>query len=344
MIEKKLPLRDQKLSEKELCPDALLAGQEAAFARDIERLKARRHEFVQVPCPACGAGDGVPAFEKFTFDYCRCPHCRTLFMSPRPAPQVMAAYYADSENYRFWAKHIFPASEDARREKIHRPRLARVLEYCATYGIPTGTLMEVGPGFGTFSALAAACGRFGKVMAVEPTPELAAACRERGVTVIERRVEDLQNQGLHVDVALAFEVIEHLFEPGRFLSAMAAQLSPGGLLVLTCPNGLGFDIELLGAASLAVDAEHVNLFNPDSLGHLVTACGFEVLESSTPGRLDAEFVREAVLAGHFSLKDNPFLQRVLIDEWERLGHGFQTFLAENGLSSHMWLAARKRRR
>ena len=39
-----------------------------------------------------------------------------------------------------------------------------------------------------------------------------------------------------------------------------------------------------------------------------------------------------------------FLQRVLIDEWERLGRGFQTFLAENGLTSHMWLAARKRRR
>lgn len=338
------PSQDQKLSEKELCPDELLAGQEAAFARDIERLKARRHEFVQVPCPACGAGDGLPALEKFTFDYCRCPHCRTLFMNPRPAPHVMAAYYADSENYRFWAEHIFPASEDARREKIHRPRLARVLNYCAVYGIPTGTLMEVGPGFGTFSALAAECGRFKTVVAVEPTPELAAACRERGVAVIERRVEEIQTQENNVDVALAFEVIEHLFEPRRFLEAMAAQLAPGGLLVLSCPNGLGFDIQVLGPVSLAVDAEHVNLFNPDSISRLVTTCGFEVLETSTPGRLDAEFVREAVLAGQFSLKDNPFLQRVLIDEWERLGHGFQTFLAENGLSSHMWLAARKRRR
>jgi len=338
------PSQAQKLSEKELCPDELLAGQEAAFARDIERLKTRRHEFIPVPCPACGAVDGVPAFEKFSFAYCRCPHCRTLFMSPRPAPHVMAAYYAESENYRFWAEHIFPASEDARREKIHRPRLARVLDYCAAYGIPTGSLMEVGPGFGTFSALAAECGRFKTVVAVEPTPELAAACRERGVAVIESRVEEIQTRESYVDVALAFEVIEHLFEPRRFLEAMAAQLAPGGLLVLTCPNGLGFDIQVLGPASLAVDAEHVNLFNPDSLGRLVTTCGFEVLETSTPGRLDAEFVREAVLAGHFSLKENPFLQRVLIDEWERLGLGFQTFLAENGLSSHMWLAARKRRR
>jgi 2-polyprenyl-3-methyl-5-hydroxy-6-metoxy-1,4-benzoquinol methylase len=337
------PSQDQKLSEKELCPSELLAGQEAAFARDIARLQARRDEFVRVPCPACGAEDGARAFEKFTFQYCRCPRCRTLFMNPRPGPQLMAAYYADSENYRFWAEHIFPASEDVRREKIHRPRLARVLGYCEAYGIPTGTLMEVGPGFGTFSALAANSGRFKKVLAVEPTPELAAACRQRGVEVIERRVEEIQAQPNMADVAIAFEVIEHLFEPRRFLTAMAAQLSPGGLLVLTCPNGLGFDIEVLGPVSLAVDAEHVNLFNPGSLSRLVTNCGFEVLETATPGRLDAEFVREAVMAARFSLKDNAFLQRVLIDEWETLGHPFQTFLAENGLSSHMWLAARKGR-
>src|SRR5947209_4847539 len=41
------------LSEKELCPEELLAGQEAAYARDIARLQARRGEFVAVDCPAC---------------------------------------------------------------------------------------------------------------------------------------------------------------------------------------------------------------------------------------------------------------------------------------------------
>ena len=88
----------------------------------------------------------------------------------------------------------------------------------------------------------------------------STACCRRGMEVIERRVEDIPPQSQKVDVAVAFEVIEHLFAPRLFLSAMAAQLVPGGLLVLTCPNGLGFDIEVLGPASLAVDAEHVNLF------------------------------------------------------------------------------------
>ena len=61
--------------------------------------------------------------------------------------------------------------------------------------------------------------------------------------------------------------------------------------------------------------------------------------SQTPGRLDAEFVREAALKGDVRL--DPFLHRVLVEEWERLGWPFQTFLAEQGLSSHMWLVARR---
>jgi 2-polyprenyl-3-methyl-5-hydroxy-6-metoxy-1,4-benzoquinol methylase len=333
----------ERLSEKELCPDDLLAGQEAAFARDIARLHARSTEFVEVSCPACtGPKRGVPAFEKFGFRFQTCPGCGTIYMSPRPSERLMADYYANSENYAYWAKYIFPASEPTRREKIHKPWLERVLGYCRRYDIPCGTLAEVGPGFGTFSAVATESGRFKRVLAIEPTPEMAAACRERGVTVVQRRVEDVRDEVDGTDVLVAFEVIEHLFDPCTFLGQCARLLRPRGLLVLSCPNGQGFDIAMLGAGALTVDAEHVNLFNPGSLSSLLERSGFDVLEASTPGRLDAEFVREAALKGEIDLTAEPFLKRVLLDEWDRLGWPFQQFLAANGLSSHMWLAARKR--
>lgn len=331
-------LQSQPLSEHELCPDELLPGQEAAFARDIARLHARG-DTVRVACPACDADRPVPAFEKFGFAYQRCPVCRTIYMSPRPSEAALADYYTHSENYAYWAKHIFPASEEARREKIHKPWLERIISYVERFKVPRGALLEVGPGFGTFAALAAASGAFDRVVAVEPTPEMAAACRARGVEVIEERVEDAARDFDGASVVCAFEVIEHLFEPRRLVAALHALLVPGGLLVLSCPNGEGFDIAMLGARSLAVDPEHVNLFNPESLRLVAATAGFEVLTVHTPGRLDSEFVREAALKGEIEL--DPFLQRVLIDEWERLGWLFQTFLAENGLSSHMWMAARR---
>jgi len=295
---------------------------------------------VEVECPACGTPEREPGLEKWGFRYVRCERCRTLYMSPRPSPEVMAAYYRDSENYRYWAEHIFPASEASRREKVNRPWLERIGGYCERHGVPRGTLVEIGPGFGTFAALARE--EFDRVVAVEPTPEMAEACRERGVEVVEMGIEDITDEIEGADVACAFEVVEHLFEPRRFLEQSARLLRPGGLVVVSCPNGLGFDISVLGSVSWAIDPEHVNLFNPGSLSELVEASGFDVLEVTTPGRLDAEFVHDAVERGEFDLSGNPFLQRVLVDEWERLGWPFQQFLAEHGLSSHMWLAGRRR--
>jgi 2-polyprenyl-3-methyl-5-hydroxy-6-metoxy-1,4-benzoquinol methylase len=333
----------EQLSEKELCPDDLLAGQEAAFTRDIARLHQRIGEFVITPCPACGGISSVAAFEKFGFAFRNCDECSTIYMSPRPSPAVMADYYSNSENYAYWAKHIFPASEASRREKIHKPWLERVSGYCDSFGVQKGVLVEVGPGFGTFAELATQSGFFSQVLAIEPTPEMASACRARGVNVIEKRIEDIPEDAVQADVLVSFEVIEHLFDPSRFATQCATLVRPGGLLVLSCPNGLGFDIALLGPKALAVDAEHVNLFNPDSLSRLLESAGFDVLEASTPGRLDAELVREAALKGEIDFTANPFLKKVLIDDWDRLGWPFQQFLGANRLSSHMWVVARRRR-
>lgn len=332
----------ERLSEHELCPDDLLAGQEAAFARDIVRLQARRAEFVEVVCPACMSAVSEAAFEKTGFAFRSCVRCSTIYMSPRPSATVMADYYATSENYAYWAEHIFPASEASRREKIHAPWLARIVGYCERFGVERGTLLEVGPGFGTFASMAGGSGAFRRVLAVEPTPEMAAACRSRGVEVIEARIEDVGSRIEPADVIVAFEVIEHLFDPSMFVGQCAGLLGAGGLLVLSCPNGLGFDVATLREKALAVDAEHVNLFNPAALSMLLGRCGFDVLDVQTPGRLDAEFVHDAALRGEIDLSSSPFLERVLVDEWERLGWPFQQFLAANMLSSHMWVAARRR--
>jgi len=330
----------EPLSVDDLCPKDLLEGWEAAFTRDVKRLNAATDRIVDVDCPACDGQNHESAFEKYGFQYVRCSDCRTLFMTPRPSESLMAEYYANSENYAFWSEHIFPATDTARREKIHRGRLERVLELCDRHDVPTGTLLEVGAGYGTFGSLALASNRFNRVIAVEPTPEMAKACRVAGLDVIENRIEDISETPLAADVVVSLEVIEHLFNPKVFVARCANLLKPGGLIILSCPNGEGFDIATLGAASRAIDVEHVNLFNPGSLKSLLLGNGFTEVSTSTPGRLDAEIVREVALNGGLDLSEQPFLKRVLIDEWEELGWPFQKFIAETGQSSHMWLTAR----
>ena len=47
-------------------------------------------------------------------------------MSPRPSEKQMAEYYANSENYEYWSKFIFPLSEKTRKNNIHKLWLSRI--------------------------------------------------------------------------------------------------------------------------------------------------------------------------------------------------------------------------
>lgn len=329
------------LRETEIRPDDLMAEQARRYAADVARLLQNRGQFVDVGCPACGSSENEPKWSKYELRFVECANCATVFMTPRPTPDLLDDYYANSENYEYWSRVVFPASEAARREKLFAPRARRVVEIAARHGVAAGTLVDVGAGFGSFCQEAATLGHFDRVVAIEPEPHLAAACRERGLQVIESPVERAEIDG-GADVVTSFEVIEHLFSPSDFIAKCRGILPPGGLFVVTCPNGRGFDVVELGSVSSAVDTEHLNLFNPESLSALLEREGFAVLEVQTPGRLDAELVRKAVLGGEKDLGDQPFLQRVLIDEWDHLGSPFQDFLAEQGLSSNQWIVARRR--
>lgn len=327
-----------KLTEHAIRPADFDAEQKRLHQLDVERTFARRAEFVEVPCPVCDGVPHKPRFDKDGYEYRECLDCGTVYISPRPTPAILSEHYGQSQNYHFWNSVIFPASEAARRELVFRPRVKRLLELCEKHGVNTDTLVEVGAGFGTFCEELRSTGKFRRVVAVEPTPPLAATCRARGLEVIEAQVEHA-NLSEASDVVASFEVIEHLYDPGAFIATCATVLRPGGLIVLTCPNLRGFDVDVLGQGSPAVDCEHLNYFHPASLARLLSRHGFELVESQTPGRLDADIVRNRVLAGEAKLEDG-FLRRVILDDWDRLGTAFQDFLVANGLSSNMWIVAR----
>ena len=329
------------MKETEIRPDHLIKDQHERFLADIRRLMQRKSEFVEVACPACGSERRRPRFTKYDLRYVDCVDCATMYISPRATPEILADYYAHSENYAYWNQYIFPASAEARREKIFKPRVERTLEICRRHGVGSNVLVEVGAGFGLYCEEMLKARAFARVIGVEPTPDLAATCRARGIEMIEKPIEQV-TLDVAVDVVASFEVIEHLFAPRAFIEQCARVLTPGGLFIVTCPNVKGFDVQVLQAASDTVDVEHLNYFHPASLARLLEVCGFEVIESSTPGKLDAELVRKKTLAGLFDLSSNEFLREILIERWDELGADFQEFLAAHRLSSHMWLVARKR--
>ena len=330
------------LSLAEIRSDDYQALQVAAYQRDVERLHARLGDFVRARCPACDADEPIPRFDKYRCSFVECKACATLYMSPRPSPDVMSDYYGNSENYAVWNKYIFPKSEASRREKICRPNLDRIVAECRQRGLTRRRLLEIGPGFGTFAALAKESGFFESVTVIERTPEMVAACRSKGLEVIDSSLEDIgaMHEGT-ADVAVCFEVIEHVFEPIDFARRIARLLGPGGLFVFTCPNGKGFDTMMLESASPSVDTEHVNLFNTRSIAVLLGRAGFSVSDVETPGRLDVELVRRAVLAGQSELDQQPFWRRLLVEDFDALAADFQRFLVQHRWSGNMRVVAEK---
>ena len=332
-----------RFAENDIRPRDLIEGQRIAVLSDVGRMLSRCGEFVSVPCPACEFAETKGAFQKYGLNFVTCNSCGTMYINPRPSPEVLEWFYRESENYAYWNLNIFPASEKSRREKIFLPRVDKVLALCMKYGLQRDSLLEVGAAYGTFCEEMKTRGHFRRIIAVEPTPDLAKTCRDKGIETIETPVEKLiiQPDSLF-DVIVSFEVIEHLFSPKALLQNCEKMLNNNGLLVISCPNSQGFDFIVLGSLCDAIDHEHLNYFNTTSLALLIRSCGFEILEIQTPGMLDAELVRKKILNGEYDISQQHFLKKLLIDDWEKHGKGFQKYLSDSCLSSHLWMVARKK--
>jgi len=326
------------MNEDSIRPDALRPDLAAAVQRDRQWLLAREAEFVYVDCPVCDTSSNTNPWRIIDgFQYRRCSDCGTLYISPRPTQELLNAYYARSEIAQCWCEEIYPAAEDTRAAELHRPRVYRIIGLAQKLGVRCDTLVDIGAGYGTFCAEAARQGF--RCVAVEPSIPLAGICASR---YLDTRACSLNEANLPQDsasVVTAFEVIEHVTAPRWFLRTCYRILAPGGLLALTCPNADGFDVQVLGATSSTIGHEHLTYFTPESLPTLLEAVGFEVVEVDTPGKLDLELVHKAVVAGAIV---TPWIRYLVVDRWDKIDRqAVQQCLADNLLSSHLWVVARK---
>jgi SAM-dependent methyltransferase len=327
------------MKESDIRPDVLFRRYLELVEKEAWAMAAEHEGFILVPCPACGAAPGAPAAQKHGFTFRECPGCQSLYVSPRPSAARIAGYYRDAESVKFWSTHFFRQTAEARREKMFRPRAALVTERFGADG-RRRRLVDIGAGYGLFLEEVAACSVFAEVLGIEPAPNLAAVCRGKGFTVVEKLVEDVVEGEVQADIATAFEVLEHVFDPEAFMLGARRALVPGGILLLTTQTVTGFDIQVLweNSKSLA-PPQHINLVSVDGLRQLAERSGFRILELTTPGVLDVDIVLNAVKGA-----DAPALPRfvrTLLAQPDGTRQAFQDFLLEHGLSSHVRLIAQR---
>jgi 2-polyprenyl-3-methyl-5-hydroxy-6-metoxy-1,4-benzoquinol methylase len=306
--------------------------------RDAERLASDCSSFSDIGCPACGSGSHRTAFVKFGFTYSECGSCDTLFVNPRPSFDALVQLYADSPSTKYWVEQFFAPVAEARREKIFRPRA----EYVTTRlpQLRNARVGDVGAGFGLFLEELRRLWPEARAVAIEPSVEMAAILRQKGIPVVERMLEAVDPGEHQFDLLTAFELFEHLHDPAAFLGAVRSLLSPGGYLLLTTLNGLGFDIQVHWERSKSVSPpHHLNFVNPESMARLLERTGFEIVEVTTPGELDWDIVEGALR--NEDTDPGRFFRTVCRYGTAEAKRDLQAWVRNHRFSSHLRAVARR---
>lgn len=301
---------------------------------------------MRISCPACAKTKSRYAFTKLGFVYEDCDDCGTLFVNPRPATAAFDHYYQNAPSVEFWATDFYRDTAEARRKAIFKPRAKLILDLVAEHlGPNPSSIIDIGSGYGIL------CDELRKlvasdvgIIAVEPAPALSDTCRSMGLNVIplfanavtEAQIRQFEKPDVPLRAATCFELLEHLYDPLAFLLDIGRLIGPGGMLVATTLNGLGFDLAVLREHSKSIHPpHHINFFNPESVKQLFERAGFIVKEISTPGRLDVDIADKQ--------KDDvaDLFLRQLLDMDKDVKARFQSFLREAGLSSHMMVVAKR---
>ena len=237
-----------------------------------------------VPCDLCKGTEALPLYTlndswyglAGEFVLRRCRRCGLMYLSPRPTPEAMPAYYPLAyDNYR-------PPIEDERwalmrwmrrRKLIQRRRL--IERYS---GQTSGRLLDIGCATGLFLHEMALAGW--EVMGIEPIAAGADFARRRfGLNVFQGFLGQAPCAPASFDVVTFWDVLEHTFSPSQELAHAARLLRAGGLLTLSVPNWDSFDRRLFGPHWQGLDApRHLYVFTRHTLTALLNQAGFQVIK------------------------------------------------------------------
>ena len=245
---------------------------------------------ISVPCGICGQSDSRRLYGRpessasatiearittDTYDnygqIVECRRCGLVFRSPRPPETVVVGAYADLRD------------DDYLIEENSRAINAHLSMHFIQRFKKAGRLLDVGCFTGHL--LNAARLSFDPE-GVEPSRWAAGVARERmKLSVTEGTLSDVAAPAASYDVITMVDVIEHFSDPAAALRKARALLKPDGLLYLVTPNIRSLSARLLGRWWWGLRSAHLVYFSPETLTRMLNACGFEVVEMRSYGRL-----------------------------------------------------------
>lgn len=213
-----------------------------------------------VACECCARHGFVPRFAIGEHRYERCVHCGSARLTPVPTADPVELY---DETYFEGAAHGGYLDYDA-DAALHRRNAEARLDRLTPYLPRRQPLQLLDLGCASGYTLDAARARGWVGIGVDASAFARERAAARGHEVFAELPAALGGDRA-VHVASCFQVLEHLARPAEALTALAAAMEPGGVLV----------VETWDAASRVarVFGRHWQQANPPSVIHLFTLTG-----------------------------------------------------------------------
>jgi 2-polyprenyl-3-methyl-5-hydroxy-6-metoxy-1,4-benzoquinol methylase len=284
-----------------------------------DQLTSEKGHTATVVCPVCGMGgaqvyldkpdpDNAAAFGSSRKDVScgtilRCVSCRFGYRRVRSNQEEMAEVYRrmDTRVYR---------SEQFARDRTAATHLRIVHRY-----VQGGHILDVGCAAGLFLRHAADAGW--RITGLEPSEQLFPLAEQNlaGRGVVYSTTFEQAHLAPGFDVITLWDVLEHVPDPLRFLTACRDLLTPGGYLFLNVPDLDSIQARVMGSHWPLFLAEHLNYFNRPSLRLCGEKAGLSLVHF---GRRSVWFSLEYTTY-RMTQHEIPF-SRLLRELTSRLGH------------------------
>ena len=258
------------------------------------------------------------------FAYARCPESGSLFLVELPEAPRWAQLLAQVSRLRHSPEAFHSGIAQSRTDHVYTPKLEWIRDTLRLQGIERPRVLEVTTAPSDFTALLNASGVCAEVMTVD---EMALRTGRASAAVGQAQA------------AVLLESLDRVDDPVALIQAVARCVEAGGLVFVTALVSSGFDLSVLGLRNLYLyPPDRTNCFSLQGLKRLWLQEGFSLVEVSTPGMLDVEFVQRH-LEHDPSLPLSAF-ERQLLEADRETHDAFQAFLQQQGFSSFARLVAK----
>lgn len=256
--------RDQHLKRREAIKERFVDPASELCRSDISQARPG--------CPVCSGLERARLFVKEGFSHHRCA-CGMVYVDPIIRQSVLEEHYAAEFSY-------YQVLRSDLQVNLDRLKFRYGLDRVESHASSRGALLDVGCGSGLF--LEEAQARGWEVTGVEFNELSVARLRELGVSAITEPFPTASVPVAAYDAVTAWDVLEHILDPARFVRGVRRALKPGGVLLVCVPNIDSLVNRMLHEKSgTFAGYAHINFFNARTLSALVEACGLRVSEYET---------------------------------------------------------------